>query len=113
GKLAQTPGLTIVDAEGARRDGRPLSVEGMPWLTACQAALYDRETTAALFILDPGQPMLPLSPADRFTAALALESPPEGAEALLRRADTIHALDAAGPALQKAGLKFKTFQRTD
>jgi cyanophycin synthetase len=112
-KLAQTPGLTIVDTAGARRAGRPLSAEGMPWPTACQAALYDRETTAALFVLDPGQPIPPLSPADRFTAALVLEPPPEGAEALLRRADTIHALDAAGPALRKAGLKFKTFQRTD
>ena len=105
-ELARTPGIAIADVSGARRDGHPLSVEGMPWLTACQAALYDCETAAALFVLPTNQAVPPLSPADRFTAALVLETPPEGFETLLQRADTIYAVDSAAPALRKAGIKF-------
>jgi len=111
GRIAQTAGCAIVDAAGARRDGHPLSTEGMPWLTACQAALYDRETIAALFILDPDQPAPLVSPADRFSAALVLESPPQWAESLLRRADVIYALDAACPALSEVGLEFEMVQK--
>lgn len=109
-EIAQVPGLAIVDADGARRDGFPLSVKRMPWLTVCQAALYDCETTAALFVLDSDEPLPPLSPADRFSAALVLAPPPPGAEAILRRADTIHATEKAAPALREAGLAFTTLQ---
>jgi cyanophycin synthetase len=109
GLAAKVPGLAVIDADGARRDGHPLSVAGMAWPLACQAALYDNQTAAALCVLDPSGPVPPISPADRFSAAFVLDALRAGAETLLRRADTIYALDPP----RRKGLKFKQLQKTE
>jgi cyanophycin synthetase len=114
----QVPDLAVIDGEGARREGRPLSVEGMSWPHACQAALYDQETAAALCVLDPAETIPVYSPTDRFSAAVVLEVPEGGISeplaALLRRAGkAIYASPEAAPALKKAKLKSMPLQAVE
>lgn len=109
GLEAKLPGLAVIDGDGARRDGRPLSVAGLSWEQACQAALYDRETAAALCVLDSSRTLAGYSPADCFSAAFVLGELPDGAEHLLRRADELFALAP----VNRKGLKFKTIQKAD
>lgn len=114
----QMPGLAVIDGDGARRDGRPLSVAGMGWPHACQAALYDQQTAAALCVLDPAQPIPRYSPTDLFSAAIVLEAPEGGVTeplaALLRRAGkAVYATPEAAPSLKKAKLKATPIQKAE
>ncbi|HTM95462.1 MAG TPA: hypothetical protein VL100_06575 [Croceibacterium sp.] len=110
GLAGQMPGLAVVDANGARRGGKPQSLPGASWAHACQAPLYDLDTEAALFVLDPGQPIALASPADRYSASFVLEPLEEIAPSLvhlLRRAARVWTVAATGPALERAGLGFE------
>jgi hypothetical protein len=107
------PGLAVVDADGARVSGIALTVPGMNWVAACQAALFDPRASAALFILGPEVKGPLPSPADRYSAAYVLGAGgakplaelPKFQIALLRRAGTNLAATRANAALlAEAGL---------
>lgn len=114
--VARVPQLAVVDADGARMSGRPLTIAGLPWLHACEAALLDPQVAAGLFILPPQAAGTLLSPADRFSAAYLLEvEAGAGAEglpadllALLRRAaGNVVAHGRYRRVLKRAGLEFR------
>lgn len=110
---ARVPQLAVIDEHGARLDGHPLTRGTMSWLQACQAAVMDPETAAALCILDPLDPSAVFSPVDRFSAAYVLsagEDPelPPHLVALLRRAgDNLAASAELGPMFDRAGLPWR------
>lgn len=111
--------LAVVDSDGARVDGRPISRPGISWVQACQTALFDPQVRAALCILDPAAPLPVRSPADRFTAAFLLDAgSPEGAKlpralvTLLRRAGRyIAAPGELNSALKPAGLESRMLDK--
>jgi cyanophycin synthetase len=111
---ARIPRLAVVDGEGAQLDGLPLSKPGMAWAQACQAALFDPQVAAGLFILSPDVQRPVRSPVDRFSAAYVLGEEEIGPPmaALLRRAGTkLSATVEAGPALKQAGFNPRKLDR--
>jgi cyanophycin synthetase len=111
---AGIPRLAVVDGEGARLGGLPLSRPGIAWTQACQAALLDPQVAAALCILSPDVQRPVLSPVDRFSTGFVLAAeviePPLAA--LLRRAGAkLSATAEAAPALKQAGLKPRKLER--
>lgn len=110
--VARVPQLAVIDAQGARLGGHPLTRSTMSWVQACQAAVMDPQTAAALCILDPADPSAEFSPVDRFSAAFVLSA--GGAElpshlvALLRRTGgNIVASTEQGAILDRAGLSWR------
>jgi cyanophycin synthetase len=112
---ARVPQLAVVDAQGARLNGHPLTASGAPWLNACEAALLDQQVGAALLVLPSAANAPVLSPVDRFSAAYLAAGAIAGEEdlsagliALLRRADgNLAAAAEHGPALDRAGLDWR------